>query len=218
MDAERFIKIDEAALRTDENVFLKKSNEITDPSMHRSLQTDLSKFTTGSYNNGSKIKMILWYAINYSIFDSAFPWPYTVKNWFLRLFGARVGHGVIIKTNVRIKYPWRLTIGDNTWIGESCWIDNLAYVTIGSNVALSQGAMLLTGNHDYTDKTFPYRLGNIILENGTWIGARSVVCPGIKCGSHSVLTVNSVATKNLEDFGIYSGNPATFLRPRVIHT
>lgn len=180
------------------------------------LKTDLSKFGTGGYQGGPKIKMLTWYFINYYIFDSALPWPYSLKRWLLRLFGTRIGRAVVIKTKVRIKYPWRLAIGDHSWIGESCWIDNLETVEIGDNVAVSQGAVLLTGNHDYTDVTFPYRLGKIVLEDGVWIGARSVVCPGVTCRSHSILTVNSVANKDLEPWGIYSGNPATLARQRKL--
>lgn len=178
------------------------------------MQTDLSKFNIGNYVAGPKWKVVVWHFVNYYIFDSALPWPYSVKRALLRLFGAKIGKGLIIKTKIRIKNPWRLTIGANCWIGESVWIDNLENVFIGNNVCLSQGAMLLTGNHDYTLSDFPYRLGKIMLEDGVWIGAKSVVCPGVVCKSHSILTVNSVATKVLEQWTIYSGNPAVSVRER----
>ena len=180
------------------------------------MQTDLSKFNAGNYKAGPVVKVFVWYYINYYIFNSAFPWPYNIKRMLLRLFGAKVGKGLVIKTKVRIKNPWRLTIGDNCWIGESVWIDNLENVDLGNNVSLSQGAMLLTGNHDYTISTFPYRLGRIKLEDGVWIGAQAVVCPDVVCKSHSILTVNSVTTKNLEAWSIYTGNPATFVRNRTM--
>jgi putative colanic acid biosynthesis acetyltransferase WcaF len=179
------------------------------------MATDLSKFTTGDYKVGaSKPKVLLWYLFDYYLFNSAIPWPNKLKLSILSLFGAKVGSGINIKPKVRIKNPWRLTIGDNCWIGESVWIDNLEDVIIGSNVCLSQGVMLLTGNHDYTLPDFPYRLGKIHIEDGAWIGAQSVVCPGVTCESHAILTVNSVATKQLEAFGIYAGNPAVFIRKR----
>jgi putative colanic acid biosynthesis acetyltransferase WcaF len=179
------------------------------------MKTDLSKFDTGNYKPGaSKLKILVWYFVNYYIFNAAFPWPYWLKTKLLRLFGAQIGDGLIIKTKVRIKNPWRLKVGDNCWIGESVWIDNLEDVIIGNNVCLSQAAILLTGNHDYTVVDFAYRLGKIELEDGVWIGARSVVCPGVTCSSHSILTVNSVANKHLDQFGIYAGNPAVFIRKR----
>lgn len=180
------------------------------------LESDLSKFDTGDYNAGNKWKDILWYPFNYLIFNSCIPWPSSIKASLLRLFGARVGTGVIIKPRVIIKNPRRLVIGDHCWIGELVWIDNLDDVVIGNHVCISQGAMLLTGNHDYNKIDFPYRLGTIILEDGVWVGAKSVVCPGVKCLSHAILTVNSVATKNLESRKIYSGNPAVYIRDRKI--
>ncbi|WP_295127638.1 WcaF family extracellular polysaccharide biosynthesis acetyltransferase [uncultured Chitinophaga sp.] len=178
--------------------------------------TDLSAFNTGSYKAGPKWKVLSWYFVNYFIFYSALPWPYGVKSFLLRLFGAKVGKGLVIKTKVRIKNPWRLNIGDHCWIGESVWIDNLEDVSIGSHVCISQEALLLTGNHDYTKADFPYRLGKIVLEDGVWIGAKSVVCPGITCRSHSILTVGSIASKDLEAWGIYAGNPAAFVRARIM--
>ncbi|TWF34806.1 putative colanic acid biosynthesis acetyltransferase WcaF [Chitinophaga polysaccharea] len=178
------------------------------------MKTNLAAFNTGSYYAGPKWKVLVWYFCNYYVFNSAFPWPYALKRALLRLFGASVGKGLVIKTKVRIKYPWRLTIGDHCWLGEGVWIDNLADVTLGDHVCISQGALLLTGNHDYKLTDFPYRLGNICIEDGAWIGAMAVVCPGVTCGSHSVLTVNAVAAKNLEPWLIYSGNPALAVRKR----
>ena len=181
------------------------------------VQTDLSKFDTGSYHAGaSKLKVLVWYFVNYYFFNSAFPWPYGIKSKLLRLFGAKVGVGLVIKTKVRIKNPWRLAIGDHCWIGESVWIDNLEDVMIGDHVCISQGALLLTGNHDYKKSDFPYRLGKIKIESGAWIGAQTTVCPGVVCRTHAILTVGSVAAKELEAWTIYTGNPAEPVRKRII--
>ena len=133
----------------------------------------------------------------------------------LRGFGAKIGIGVMIKPAVNIKYPWLLSVGNHVWIGESVWIDNLVEVSIGDNACLSQGAMLLTGNHDYTSTVFELEVKKIKIEEGVWIGARAVVCPNVVCKSHSVLAVNSVATKDLEAYSIYQGNPAQFVKERV---
>jgi putative colanic acid biosynthesis acetyltransferase WcaF len=176
--------------------------------------TDLSRFTTGNYKAGPLWKVVLWYPFNYFVFYSSIPWPYGLKVRLLRLFGGRVGKNVVIKSRVRIKNPWRFSVGNNSWIGEDVWIDNLEDVELGNNVCLSQGAVLLTGNHDYTAADFPYRLGKIQIKDGVWIGAHSVVCPGTKCESHSILTVNSVASKSMMGWGIYSGNPAKMIRSR----
>ncbi len=122
----------------------------------------------------------------------------------------------MIKPGVNVKYPWFLTVGDYVWIGEQVWIDNLATVTIGNNVCVSQGALLLTGNHNYSKPTFDMVIKPIYLETGCWVGAKTVVCPGVTIGSHAVLGAGAVATKSLDAYGIYQGNPAVWVRKRVI--
>lgn len=185
--------------------------------MNQTNKVDLSTFTTGTFDKGaSKIKIMLWFVVN-ALFVRASWNPFMgVKIALLRVFGAKIGKGLVIKNDVIIKSPWFLTVGDNVWLGEGCWIDNLDRVEIGNNVCISQGALLLTGNHDYKKSSFPYKNDKIILKDGVWIGAKSVVCPGVICGSHSILTVGSVATKNIDEYCIYQGNPAVKIRERNI--
>jgi len=179
-------------------------------------QTDLSSFNNAWYNPGNPVKRGLWYVCNILFFTNRwFPFS-SAKKGILKLFGAKIGKGVVIKPHVNIKYPWKLSIGDYTWIGEGVWIDNLAMVNIGKNCCLSQGAFLLCGNHDYKKTSFDLIVGEIKIEDGAWIGAKSIVCPGVRVGSHAVLSVNAVATKDLLPYSIYSGNPAVFVRERVI--
>jgi len=162
------------------------------------------------------MKIGLWHIFSALFFINHLSFMSSVKVALLRMFGAKVGKGVVIKQGVRIKYPWLLEIGDHVWIGECSWIENHALVTLGNNVCLSQGAMLLCGNHDYKKSTFDLLPGKIILEEGVWVGARALVCPGVTCKSHSVLSVESVASSDLEPFKIYRGNPAIIVRDRFI--
>lgn len=180
------------------------------------IETDLSKFNNDWYKPGNKVKVILWFFVNSLVINNYFPIPVFVKVFVLKLFGAKIGKNVTIKPAVNIKYPWFLEIGNNVWIGETAWIDNFVKVVIEDNVCISQGALLLTGNHDYKKSTFDLIPKEIYLEKGVWIGAKSVVCGGIKCMSHSVLAVSSVATKDLQPYVIYQGNPAKAIRERII--
>lgn len=179
-------------------------------------RVDLSKFDNSWYKPGGLLKRLLWYHANLLFFKSSLLWPGSLKVFLLRLFGARVGRNVLIKPCVNIKYPWFLEIGNNVWLGEECWIDNLGKVSIGDNVSISQGAMLLTGNHNYKKTTFDLMIGEITLEEGVWVGAKAVVCPGVTMRSHSVLTAASILLKDAEHYGIYQGNPALEIRKRVI--
>lgn len=181
------------------------------------MQTNLSTFNNKWYHPGGyAMKRLLWYFTNILFFQCPLNPVSSIKVLLLRIFGASVGNNVFIKPTVRIKYPWNLTIGQNSWIGENVWIDNLSKVTIGSNVCISQGAMLLCGNHNYKKSTFDLMLGQIRLEEGVWIGAQAVVCPGVTCKSHSILSVGSVATKDMEAYSIYQGNPAVKVKDRII--
>lgn len=178
---------------------------------------DLSSYNNSWYNpGGNALKRTLWYFTNLLIVKNAWIPVSGLKVRALRLFGAKIGHGVVIKPGVNVKYPWLLTIGDHAWIGENAWIDNLAQVVIGPNCCISQGAMLLTGNHNFQKTTFDLMLGPITLEAGAWVGAQATVCPGVTLHSHAVLTVGSVATSDLEANTIYQGNPAKAVKTRVI--
>lgn len=180
-------------------------------------RVNLKLFNNSWYNTGANpVKRFLWYYVNLFILNSGLIPVSSCKVFLLRFFGARIGEGVVIKPHVNIKYPWRLSVGNYTWIGENVWIDNLAQVTIGSNVCISQGALLLCGNHNYKLDTFDLVTGEIILEDGVWVGAKSVVCPGVTCKTHSILTVASVASTSLDEFGIYKGNPAVKVKTRII--
>lgn len=166
----------------------------------------------------SKVIYFSWYLTHCFFFLNPLNPVSSLKIFLLRLYGAKIGKGVNIKPGVTVKYPWKLSIGENSWIGENVWIDNVEKITIGKNVCISQGSLLLTGSHDHTLESFDYLCGEIILEDGVWIGAKSVVGKSVICRTHSILGVNSVAEKNLDPYVIYKGNPAKAIIKRKITT
>jgi putative colanic acid biosynthesis acetyltransferase WcaF len=185
--------------------------------MSNKAKVDLSAYDNSWYNPGAgSFKRLCWYFINVLFFINPLNPSNRLKVILLRLFGAKIGNGVVIKPAVNIKYPWFLHVGNHVWIGEKVWIDNLDKVVIEDHVCISQGAMLLTGNHHYRKTTFDLITGPIKLEEGSWIGAFAIVCPGVICRTHSVLSVNSVATETLEPYWVYKGNPAVKSRERTI--
>jgi putative colanic acid biosynthesis acetyltransferase WcaF len=157
-----------------------------------------------------------WSLIGAPLLASRMLYMSRLKVAVLRIFGARVGRGVLVRPGVRVKFPWYLSIGDYSWIGEDAWIDNLAPVTIEANVCISQGVYLCTGNHDW--RTHNMRLFHrpIILQEASWVGARSTLCPGVTLGCGAVVAVGSIVTRSIPSWQIYGGNPAGFIRTRTI--
>lgn len=180
-------------------------------------QTNLATYNNHPYHpGGNLLKRVLWLYINALVFKSSLFPVNGLKLFLLRAFGAAIGNGVVLRHRVNIKYPWLLKIGDNSWIGEGVWIDNLVMVTIGSNVCLSQATILQTGSHNYKSPSFDLITGNIILADGVWIGCGAIVNQGVTAESHAILTSGSVANKNMDAYSIYQGNPALKVRDREI--
>ncbi|MCC6840480.1 MAG: colanic acid biosynthesis acetyltransferase WcaF [Flavobacteriales bacterium] len=180
-------------------------------------RADLSRFNNAGFPLGAGlIKRTLWYFTNALFFiNPLFPFR-SPKPVLLRLFGAKVGKGVVIHPGVNIKFPWKLTIGSHVWIGQRAWLDNIDQLTIHSNVVISQGAMLILGSHDYKKPDYPTLSGPVVLEEGSWVGAGALVLGGVTLKSHALLAAGSVTGKNLKAYTIYRGNPAVPVKERLM--
>jgi putative colanic acid biosynthesis acetyltransferase WcaF len=155
-----------------------------------------------------------WYMVKCLFFMTCLPWPSLVKVGWLRLFGARVGCGVVIKPKVNILFPWKLKVGDHVWLGEEVWILNFEEVRIESQVCISQRAFLCGGNHDWQRPDMRYRNGPIHIEAGAWVGAGALVGPGVTIGKEAILTMGAVVIKGVEAGKVVGGNPAVPMRGR----
>ncbi len=156
----------------------------------------------------------IWYLIKCALFLTPLPFPSSWKRGVLRVFGARVGRGVVIKPRVNIHFPWKLTVGDFSWIGEEVFILNFEPVTIGAHCCISQRAFLCTGNHDYRRPDFPFRNQPITLDDGAWVGAQVFVAPGVTIGAEAVIAAGSVVTQNQPGQMVCGGNPCVAIKPR----
>lgn len=166
------------------------------------------------YDPGPLLRRVLWLAVSRVFFETRFPWPSAWKAAWLRVFGARVGEGLVIKPRVQVKFPWKLSLGGRCWIGEGVWIDNPAPVALGSQVVLSQGVRLTTGNHDYRSSAFDLRLEPIEIGDGAWIAAHALVAPGAKVERLAVLAFGSVGIGTLRAGWVHAGHPAAPVRRR----
>jgi putative colanic acid biosynthesis acetyltransferase WcaF len=157
-----------------------------------------------------------WYFFGLPLVKSHFITSSSLRAKVLRLFGARVGKDVVLKPGLKVKFPWYLEVGDCAWVGEDAWIDNLAQVTIGPHACISQGVYLCTGNHDWTSRNMRLFAKPITCGRGSWVGARATVCPGVSIGPGAIVAAGSVANKDISSFEIHGGNPAVFVRQRIL--
>ncbi len=175
----------------------------------------LSRALRPHYDTGASFaKRTAWYFVNLGVVYN--PWlPLSLPRvWALRLFGAKVGRGVCIKPHVKVKFPWKLEVGDFVSIGEECWIDNLDAVRIEQGAMLSQRSYLCTGNHDWSQESLPLMTAPITVGEHAWVGAGALLAPGCKVGEGTVITAGSVATGELPPDSVCSGVPARRIKAR----
>ena len=195
--------------------FSSTAGAMSDENTRQSVRLDLFDNSWFSARRPLLTRM-LWMAANEVFFATGVPWPSSFKAWVLRRFGATIGKDVIIKNRVNIKYPWNLEVGDFTWIGEGVWIDSLTTVRIGAHACLSQGCMIETGNHDWSDVRFGLLVSPVVIEDGAWAAVRSTLLPGARLSSHSVLAGGSVLSGATEPYSVYAEVPAVRARERRV--
>lgn len=180
------------------------------------IKVSLKKYSNTWYDPGALAKRVAWYLISLIFFKSFLPLPSILKVYMLRVFGSKIGKRVVIKPSVSIKYPWMLVIGNDVWLGEGVWIDNLAEVIIGSDCCISQGVYICTGSHDWTKPGFDLITRPVKIEDQVWIAAFSKLTPGVKIHQGAVITMGSIASGVISSWGIHSGMPAKLMRKRKI--
>lgn len=139
------------------------------------------------------------------------PSPQIFYGWrraILRLFGARLGQGVRIRPSVRVTYPWRLEIGDHSWIGDGVELYTLGSIRIGRSAVVSQGSYLCGGTHDHRDPTFPMRTGPITIGDEAWLAAQVFVAPGVTVGRGAVVGARSLVLEDVPGGAVAVGHPA----------
>ena len=157
----------------------------------------LSGCTGGGYDKGrSPAWQLAWMIVSGSVFTR---WwcPAKMRVKILRAFGATIGEGVLIRHRVRIHWPWKLTVGNHSWIGEESWLLNLEPITVGSEVCLSQGVLLCTGSHDRRSPTFEFDNSPISIGDGAWVAARATVLRGVTIGHDATIGATALVTKDV---------------------
>lgn len=158
---------------------------------------DLSRFSGEGYDKGrSGLWQVAWLVVD-SVFFKRWWMPAPARATILRMFGAEIGQGVLIRHDVTIHWPWKLAIGDHSWIGVGAWILNLEHVRIGSNTCISQDVLLCTGSHQRHSPTFEFDNGPIEIGDGVWVAARATVLRGVRIADGALIGACALVTHDV---------------------
>lgn len=161
------------------------------------MNRDLAGFGGHGYIIGrNRLVQALWLSVSGTLFVR---WwcPARLRVTLLRWFGADIGENVLVRQGVRVHWPWKLTIGANSWVGEGAWLLNLEPITIGANVCISQDALLCTGSHDRFSATFEFDNAPILIEDGAWVATRAVVLRGVTIGAGATVAAGAVVSRDV---------------------
>lgn len=176
---------------------------------------DLSRFRLpAGFRGRSAVTVQLWWIVQGTLFRASPQFMYGFRNGLLRLFGARIGRNVLIRPSARIVYPWKLTIGDNSWVGDYAELYTLGNIVIGRDAVVSQYAYLCTGSHDHRSVSFDITAKEIVVEDEAWVAAGAFVHPGVRIARGSVISARAVLRHNTEPLGVYAGDPAQRIATR----
>lgn len=153
------------------------------------------------------VAQALWVAVSTLIFTQVWC-PNRLRCALLRWFGADVGQNVLIRHRVRVQWPWKLSIGNDSWVGTDAELYNIDNISIGSDVCISQHVYVCTGSHDRRSPSFEFDNGPIVLEDGVWLCARSTVLRGVTIGANSVVGATSLVTRDVPPYSIVRPPPA----------
>lgn len=177
---------------------------------------DLSRFKVPPGFRGRPAWVVqLWWMVQSLLIHTSPQFMYGWRRFLWQLFGAKIGHGVLIRPSARVTYPWKVSIGDCSWIGDRVELYSLGPIDIGSNSVVSQDSYLCAATHDYTKPDFPLVMKPIRIEDQVWIASGCFVAPGITVGRGAVLGARSVALRDIPSAEIWAGYPAKSIKSRT---
>ena len=181
---------------------------------HIAPETAKDPYLRPAFSFGNRMRRALW-NVCWAIFYRLSPRPlFAWRAMLLRMFGARLGPTCKFYPSSRVWAPWNLMCADLVAVGDGAEIYNPAPMRLGSHAIVSQGAYLCGATHDFDDPAFPLLAYTMEIGAYAWVCARACVAPGVNLGEGAVLGLASVATRNLEPWGVYAGVPAVKVKER----
>ncbi|MEQ4484285.1 putative colanic acid biosynthesis acetyltransferase [Cohnella silvisoli] len=181
--------------------------------MNNLIRLDL--YNQEGYSRGrSGITVLLWWFVQGTLFRFSLQPMYRWRGWLLKLFGADIGKGVKIRPTAKITYPWKVKVGEHTWIGDNAELYSLDAITIGHHCVVSQNSYLCTGSHQADDPTFSLVVKPIRIEDGAWIASDVFVYPGVTIGPMAVVAARSTVLHDIPANEVQAGTPAKYVKQR----
>lgn len=176
----------------------------------------LDKFTLPpNYRGRNAIIVQIWWLVQSTLFACSPQFAYKWRAFLLRSFGAKVGKNTIIRPSVRITYPWKVSIGDNAWLGDNAELYSLGEITIGKNSVVSQKCYLCAASHDYKSESFDIYSKPLIIADEVWLATDVFVAPGVTIGKGAVIGARSSVFNDMPEGMICMGSPAKPIKARV---
>lgn len=170
--------------------------------------------TPKGFRGKSAMTVQLWWMVQATLFKWSPQVFYGWRRFLLRAFGAKIGRGVIIRPSVQVTYPWKVTIGDYSWIGDEVVLYSLGEIEIGSNAVISQRSYICTGSHNYNSNSFEIYSKKITIGNKCWLASDVYVAPNVTIGDSTVVGARSSVFKDLPVNKVCKGSPAKPFKDR----
>lgn len=177
---------------------------------------DLRRYDQSWFDRGrSTWYILLWWLVQAVVFPLTPHSAHLIRVTLLRWFGAQIGRGVKIRSTARFTYPWKVTIGDHSWIGDDVVLYSLDQITIGQHCVISQKTYLCTGSHAIDDPAFGLVTVPIQIGNGVWVATDCFVAPGVQIGANAVIGARSTVLRSMPAQQVCWGSPC---QPRYRRT
>lgn len=177
---------------------------------------DLSRFRLPiGFRGASSLKVQLWWIVQATLFGCSPQFMYAWRRWLLKIFGAEIGKGVLLRPSVRVTYPWKVKIGDFSWVGDNVELYSLGEIVIGANTVISQKSYVCSASHDYSAIGFDIYSQKVVIEDEAWVATDVYVAPGVTIGKGAVIGARSSVFKDMPAGMVCLGSPAKPIKPRV---
>jgi acetyltransferase-like isoleucine patch superfamily enzyme len=139
-----------------------------------------------------------------------------IRRFFYRLSGMKIGRGSTLHMGARFYDPEKITIGEDSIVGENVVLDGREKLTIGNHVDIATGVMIYNSEHDIGDPNFRAISAPVIIGDYVFIGPRAIILPGVTVGRGAVIGAGAIVTKDVGELMVVGGVPAKQIGVREI--